>query len=143
MSKLNAILFNYQNTENQHSLIAMLKTYYPSFLMVLFLVCILFMVIFTGTVEYLMGSSSLGQLPVIVVCSLFLVPLVKIYVKEPMKKDSTFFEKKLEKEILKINKECLANNESIRFFMPLGIEINVQVNYDDEPTPPNEQENYS
>lgn len=50
MSKLNAILFNYQDTENQHSLVAMLKTYYSSFLMVLILIVSLFMVIFTGAV---------------------------------------------------------------------------------------------
>jgi uncharacterized membrane protein YcgQ (UPF0703/DUF1980 family) len=131
MSKLNAILFNYQNTENQHSLIAMLKTYYPSFLMVLALICVLFMVIFTGIVERIMGESSISQIPVIVVCSLFIFPLVRIYVKEPMKKDSTFFEKKLGEEILKINKECMANSENIKFFMPEGIEINVQVNYDE------------
>jgi uncharacterized membrane protein YcgQ (UPF0703/DUF1980 family) len=131
MSKLNAILFNYQNTENQHSLIAMLKTYYPSFLMVLALICVLFMVIFTGIVERIMGESSISQIPVIVVCSLFIFPLVRIYVKEPMKKDSTFFEKKLGEEILKINKECMTNSENIKFFMPEGIEINVQVNYDE------------
>jgi hypothetical protein len=60
MSKLNAILFNYQDTENQHSLMAMLKTYYSSFLMVLILIVSLFIVIFTGAVEHLMGSSSLS-----------------------------------------------------------------------------------
>jgi hypothetical protein len=103
MSKLNAILFNYQDAENLHSLAAMLKTYYPSFLMVLVLICSLFIVIFTGVVEHIMGSTSLSQLPVIIVSSLFLFPLVKIYVKEPMKKDSHFFEKKLGEEILRIN----------------------------------------
>ncbi len=73
----------------------MLKTYYSSFLMVLILISILFIVIFTGAVEYLMGSNSLSQLPVIIVSLLFLFPLVRIYIKEPQKKDSRFFEKKL------------------------------------------------
>lgn len=82
-----------------------------------------------------MGQASFSEIPVIVVCSLFLFPLVKIYAKQPMKKDSTFFEKRLGEEILKINKECLANGENIKFFMPEGIEINVQVNYEEEPRP--------
>ena len=109
MSKLNAILFNFQNTENNHSLVAMLKTYYPYFLMVFVLMLVLFITIFSGMVEFIMGvnnSSSQGQIPVIVVCSLFIFPLVKIYLKEPVKKDSNFFEKRLGEEILRINKEC-------------------------------------
>ena len=110
MSKLNAILFNYQNTDNQYSLVAMIKTYYPSLLMVLFLICSLFIVIFAEVLEYIMGETSWSQLPVGIVSCLFVVPLVKIYVKEPMKKDSNFFEKKLGEEILRINEECQANN---------------------------------
>jgi uncharacterized membrane protein YcgQ (UPF0703/DUF1980 family) len=136
MSKLNAILFNNQNTENHHSLIAMLVTYYPYFLMVFVLIFVLFIVIFSGLVEIIMGvnnSSFEGQLPVLVVCSLFLFPLIKIYLKEPVKKDSVFFEKRLGEQIEKINIECAENNENIKFFMPEGIEINVQVNYDEEP----------
>lgn len=112
MSKLNAILFNFQNTENNHSLVAMLKTYYPYFLMVFVLMLVLFITIFSGMVEFIMGvnnSSAQGQIPVIVVCSLFIFPLVRIYLKEPVKKDSNFFEKRLGEEILRINKEC-ANN---------------------------------
>ena len=47
MSKLNAILFNFQNTENHHSLIAMLIIYYPYFIMVLVLIVVLFVIVFT------------------------------------------------------------------------------------------------
>ena len=50
MSKLNAILFNFQSTENNHSLVAMLKTYYPYFLMVFVLMLVLFITIFSGII---------------------------------------------------------------------------------------------
>ena len=62
MSKLNAILFNYQNTENNHSLIAMLKVYFPHFLLVFLLIGVLFAVVFTGFIEEIFeaehGSAS-------------------------------------------------------------------------------------
>lgn len=134
MSKLNSILFNYQNTENHHSILAMLKTYLPYFLIVLVLTALLFIVVFSGLLDSLnLGSGTVeSQLPIVACCLLFVFPIVKIYSKEPVKKDSIFFEKRLGEEILRINQMCAANGEKIKFFMPEGIEINVQVDEQDE-----------
>ena len=136
MSKLNAILFNNQNTENHHSLIGMLKVYYPYFFMVAILICVLFIVVFTEITESLgvPEGNVWNQVPITLVCLLFGIPLLKIHWKEPMKRDSSFFEKKLGEEILKINQICQEKGEPLRFFMPEGIEINVEVKYPSDKT---------
>ena len=121
MSKLNAILFNYQNTENMHSLFAMLKTYYPYFLFMLILIALLGIVIVSNFVERIVGKQKNNlesHLAIAATCSLFLIPLIKIYLKEPLVKDSSFFEKKLGEVILTINQECQDHGEKIKFFMP-------------------------
>ena len=50
MSKLNAILFNFQNNENQHSIVAMLKNYLPFFIMLVLLIALIFIVVFSNLV---------------------------------------------------------------------------------------------
>ena len=97
MSKLNAILFSNQNTEHHHSLVGMLMVYYPFFLMVGVLIVMLFILVFTRLTQSLGFSEGTfwNQVPIIVCCLLFGIPLWKIYSKEPIKKDSSFFEKKL------------------------------------------------
>lgn len=99
--------------------------------MVAILIAVLLLIVFTGITEKIFRTdeenSRLGQGIIIFCCFLFIIPLLKIYTKEPIKKDSTFFEKKLGEEILKINKICAGNGEKIKFFMPEGVEINVEV----------------
>lgn len=98
MSKLNSILFSYQNTENLHSIVAMLKIYYPYFLMVAILIAVLFLIVFAGVADLLLkveNDNNVSSLPIIICCLLFIIPLLKIYNTEPVKKDSSFFEKKL------------------------------------------------
>jgi hypothetical protein len=58
MSKLNSILFNYQNTENHHSIKAMLKTYLPYFIMVLILIIVLFVIVFSGILEAVLNLEN-------------------------------------------------------------------------------------
>ena len=138
MSKLNAILFNQQNTENLHSLFSMLKYYYPYFIAVFILIFILIVITFSDFFQYVVGDTDifiLAQLPQVIICLLFFIPLVKIYLKEPVKKNSNFFEKKLENQIKKINQECYENNQNIKFLMPQGIQINVQIGSDDSAKP--------
>lgn len=88
----------------------MLKVYYPYFLMVAILITVLLLIVFTGVTEKILNTtennSLMGQGIIIFCCFLFIIPLLKIYTKEPMKKDSIFFEKKLGEEILKINQIC-------------------------------------
>ena len=94
MSKLNAILFSYQNTENHHSLIGMLKVYYPYFIMVAILIGVMFTIVFSRVIENVFKvaeNSVWSQVPIILCCLLFIIPLLKIYTKEPIKKDSYFF----------------------------------------------------
>lgn len=109
----------------------MLKVYYPCFLMVAILIAVLFLTVFTGVIEKILNSSEdssiMSKAIIIFSCILFIIPLLKIYTKEPIKKDSNFFEKKLGEEILKINQICAEKGERIKFFMPEGIEINVEV----------------
>ena len=110
----------------------MLIVYYPYFIMVLILIAVLFVIVFTRFTSSMFNvapGSFMETLPIIICCVLFVVPLLKIYLKEPVKKNSMFFEKKLGEEILKINKICAEKNEPLRFFMPEGIEINVEVEY--------------
>ena len=107
MSKLNSILFNYQNTENHHSIIGMLLVYYPYFIMVAVLIGVLFIIVFSTVTEQLLhieSGSVFDFAPITICCLLFMFPLLKIYLKEPVKKDSSFFEKKLGEQIMKINK---------------------------------------
>lgn len=77
----------------------MLKYYYPYFIAVFILIFVLIVITFSDFFQYLVGDTSifiLAQLPEVITCLLFFIPLVKIYLKEPVKKNSTFFEKKLE-----------------------------------------------
>lgn len=72
----------------------MLKIYYPSFLMVAILIAVLFLIVFVGIVELLLkveDSTTVSSLPIIICCLLFIIPLLKIYNTEPIKKDSIFF----------------------------------------------------
>ena len=76
----------------------MLKIYYPYFLMASILVAVLFVLVFSNIVETVMAGSSgqlISDLPIIITCLLFIIPLLKIYTKKPLKKDSHFFEKRL------------------------------------------------
>lgn len=89
--------------------------------MVLILIIVLFIIVFTKVASSLFGvdnNSFLETLPIILCCLLFIIPLLKIYMKEPVKKNSMFFEKKLGEEIMKINKICAEKNEPLRFYMP-------------------------
>jgi hypothetical protein len=58
MSKLNSILFGYQNTENLHSFMAMFKNYGVAFFIILVLIVLLFMVVLTNIPENLIGTSQ-------------------------------------------------------------------------------------
>ena len=92
---------------------AMLIVYYPYFIMVLILIVVLFVLVFTRFTSRIFDVASgsiMDTLPIILCCLLFIVPLLKIYMKEPMKKNSMFFEKRLGEEILKINKICMEKN---------------------------------
>jgi hypothetical protein len=62
------------------------------------LIGVLFFIVFSSISTDLFGASEgtiASKIPIIICCLLFLIPMFKIYTKEPMKKDSSFFEKKL------------------------------------------------
>jgi hypothetical protein len=62
------------------------------------LVAVLFILVFSNIVETVLADNSgqlISDLPIITTCLLFIIPLLKIYTKKPLKKDSNFFEKRL------------------------------------------------
>ena len=73
---------------------AMMKTYLPYFIMIIILISVLFVGVYTDSIERIFNikkNSFESNIPISFICCLFLIPLVKIYMKEPIKKDSTFF----------------------------------------------------
>jgi hypothetical protein len=72
----------------------MLIVYYPYFIMVTILIAVLFVIVFTkitSNIFSVQAGSFLESLPIFLCCLLFIIPLLKIYMKEPIKKNSAFF----------------------------------------------------
>jgi hypothetical protein len=112
-------------------MIAMLKMYSIEIIITLILMLMLVLLEMTSlkTSFFQLNESSVN-FPAFI-CGLgFLFPLLVIFFKSPLTKNSQFFELKLTEEIKKINQECREKGKKILFMMPEGMELNVKVEHD-------------
>lgn len=92
LTKLNAILFCEQTTENVHSMIAMLKLYSIEMFFICLIILLLIITEMTNVKSFIFGlHENTINYPALLLTLTFLIPLMIIYLKPPVTKNSQFF----------------------------------------------------